>query len=401
MSDFMRKIEQPSKKQFYKNNSFLFFTLFLFFHLTQLRIPPLESATRPYVLVLLLPFLTIGALANTKSLLVKGMVGWIPFLFICLLYSIVSLLLGLSSNYIFQPLIGFIAIFLFYCIGYTALFMRQEQFVSLLIYSYIPIILLGWFELFGLMGLVTISEILDNFRNTILTVNLSGPRLRLLFSEPSFIATFILMGIYLARHLRTNRWLIIWLFSLSLFLFFSFSLVAGIVVFPTVAMIFLKSRKQFILTMLLMSLLIVLFVFFSGRDLSFSDPSSYIRFLHFSALINMFIESFGFGMGFGSFSSYFKEYLGFTDLFIIPSEIEGNLSGEIMAVPYSVFFRIVGEMGVLGAATFILLFKRVKNGKKYLRPYYVGIFLSGLSALPFGLPYAWLLLGIIDRENDS
>lgn len=379
----------------------LFFLLFFCFHLIQIRIGPLDSVTRPYVLVLLIPILFYGASTSRHSTLLNCVKSWSPFLFICILYAIFSLAQGIELKSIVQPLIGFVSIFLFYCIGYTCLFLNKNKFEKIIIYTYIPMILFGLIEVIGILVLHPINDVLFSLRNSILTANLSSNRLHLLFSEPSFIATFILLGFYLSTKINEGYKRNLWLAVLVIFLFVSTSLSAAIVAIGSFGLKYLHTRKQIILTLLFIPFLAILFINVSGRQLSLDDPSNYIRFLHLNALISMFYDSFGFGMGLGSFSMYFIKFLGVTNLVYIPQEIQSNISGATLATPYSVIFRIIGEMGLIGLFSFIFIFKNLLNGKKNLRPYYFGIILAGVSALPLGLPYAWLLLGLIDRENDS
>jgi hypothetical protein len=398
---YPRPIISSSVSAYERLANILFFLLFFCFHLIQIRIGPLDSTTRPYVLILLIPILFYGATTSRHSILLKGMKGWAPFLFVCVVYSLYSIAQGIEIKSIIQPLIGFVSIFLFYCVGYSSLFLRRDKFARIIIYTYIPLLIFGFIESVGILLLSPIAEILFILRNNILTANMSATRLHLLFSEPSFIATFILFGFYLSTKIQTNLKRNLWLATLVFFLFMSASLSAAVVAIGSFGLKYLRTRKQVVLTVLLIPFLAVLFINISGRQLSLDDPSNYIRFLHLNALISMFYDSFGFGMGLGSFSMYFVKFLATINLAYIPQEIQGNISGETVATPYSVIFRIIGEMGLIGLFGFLFIFKRLFSGKRSLRPYYFGILLAGVSALPLGLPYAWLLLGLIDRENDS
>ncbi|WP_457641373.1 hypothetical protein, partial [Persephonella sp.] len=100
------------------------------------------------------------------------------------------------------------------------------------------------------------------------------------------------------------------------------------------------------------------------------------------------------GAGIGSFGYYFPKFLN--EEYIVPSELHQYLYGENLAVPFSLFFQFMGETGVLGAIVFLwLVFSGFKESK--YKPYYIAAFVATLSALPWGLPYFWFLIGYIHR----
>jgi hypothetical protein len=131
------------------------------------------------------------------------------------------------------------------------------------------------------------------------------------------------------------------------------------------------------------------------------DPSSYIRFLHLSAMYNMFIDSHGLGMGFGSFSEYFRHYLSSIDILIHTKELQNDLTSEKKIAPYGLLFSVISQMGIPGLIAFLSIFSNIFSKYAKYKPYYIALLMSTITALPWGIPFIWALLGMLDKDIDE
>lgn len=406
---------------FIKKNKILFLIVLLAmitFQYVQLKIIPLPSATRPlsqfFIFVFFMILLWYATFFKASSSLKryylknKNIYKWIPLVSITIFYSLISIIM---HNVLQAPLkfvINIIFAFLFYWYGYTRMGMSKDKFIKYNLLFSIPIVLIGIFEIIGILGIDYFYSLVTEFRDIVLTTNIDRARLHLLFSEPSFLGTYLLFFVFLIHNslLRETQKLVAFSFIFIVFVLGS-SLNSMIILFGFLLgyyFFYYKKNIFFKLIMLLLFLIllsVIAYVIFGNRLLNISsDPSGYIRLLHLVVLTNMFIDSYGLGMGFGEFSNYFINYISNIDLVIPTDELQNNLDGKEV-VPYSMFFSILGQMGILGAGAFFYLFKSIFSRYNHYKHYQLALFTATLSALPWGLPFIWALLGMIDKEIEE
>lgn len=247
-------------------------------------------------------------------------------------------------------------------------------------------------------------------REAIVTVNFDKTRLHLLFSEPSFIATYAIFMFYIIAHSNIqNFFKCTLLSSLLVFILIGGSLNNMIVISAFfISMFFfgsLSSTKKILITTLAIILIAtVLKVYFLNRIINLeNDISANIRFLHIKVLWDMFTSSFGLGYGFGTFSDFFISQISSLESNILESskELQNNISGNSSIVPYSMAFSILGETGFAGMLSFLFLFKNLLKKSNPYKHYYIALLSSTITALPWGLPFIWITLGLLDRDvND-
>lgn len=406
---------------FIKKNKILFLISLLAmitFQYVQLKIIPLPSATRPIseffifmffiIIIWHVEFFKASSSFKRYYLKNKNIYKWIPLVSVTIFYSLMSIIIYNNLNSSLKFIINILFAFLFYWYGYTRMGMTKNRFIKYNLFFSLPIILIGIFEIIGILGIDYFYRLVTEIRNIILTVNIDRVRLHLLFSEPSFIGTYLLFLFFLIQNSLLKRTQKLFAFSL-IFIFFVlgnslnsmimlFSLFLGYYFFYYKKNIFFK---LIVLLFFLVLLSVIVYVIVGNRLQNiFSDPSAYIRFLHLVVLSNMFIDSYGLGMGFGEFSNYFINYVSNIDLIIPTKELQDNINGKEV-IPYSMFFSILGQMGILGTGAFLYLFKSIFSKYNHYKHYQLALFTATLSALPWGLPFIWALLGMIDKEVEE
>lgn len=404
-----------------KNNKILFLLMslsILTFQYVQLSFVPLPSITRPISeIFIFLMYFTIFYHSRHSSnsflkkyyLKNKNIQKWFYLFIVTIIYVFISIAIYGKISDSIKFFINIIFAFLFYWYGYTRLGLQKERFYKLNLIFSTPIIIIGIIEVVSLiLNLDGVFNLITLFRDQILSKNLDKERLHLLFSEPSFIGTYILFLFFLISNFKLKKtYQKIGFLILLSFIFLGNSintLIIFVSFFLSYYLLVNKSNMIFKIIIILLLISVLGFIgyqLFGHRLMNINkDPSAYIRLLHLTVLSNMFYDSYGLGMGFGQFNDYFYQYLNNIDLVIHTKELENNLDGK-EAIPYSMLFSILGQMGIFGIITFLYLFKTIFSKYNRYKHYQIALLASTLSALPWGLPFIWGLLGMIDKDTEE
>ncbi len=379
-------------------------------HLPQLKIPFLTTTTRPVFQIFFVPILirNFNKIKMDKLLKIK----WLIFSFIFFYYLIIGLILYQDIYTFLKYLIGFIFFLLFYIFSYSRGFLKEKIFYKINLFSFLFISLIGFLQIAGAFNILLI-DIANFIRKNLLSVVLDKERLSLLFSEPSFLASyFIYLFLIIDRLIKIDDVHKKYYFTIKIILFvfiiFSKSLYTYLAVLVLLFGQFIFSSTKFknkLILIIILSLFLIVIIKLSFNRIQnvilFQDLSFLSRFIYIEALISMLISSKFFGFGIGGFGDYFQYYLNNKYNFpIFPFELIKYLDGNIHANPFSLFFQFLGETGVLGIiAFFVLIFHGFL--KSNYKPYYIAIFITTLSALPWGLPYFWLTIGLLHSLNNK
>jgi hypothetical protein len=367
----------------------------------QLAFVPGSGATRPVTpfLILLVVTYSFAVWLNKNHFNVKiksaTLTRWMPFLSIVFFHNFIFWVL---SDKKFIDLIMFdlsiLMATLYYFMGFTQLGMGRIIFIKTMIRSYEPLLLLGLLEAAGLLFLPQLSAIVNDFRDYFLSYNLDKTRLHLLFSEPSFLCTYILLFFYLLEtQLKINK---TYISCISLILFLSGSL-SVLAMFMMYFLIKYYQKNKIIFITLTFFIFIGISISIGDRLFHLSeDLSGYIRLTNIFAMFEMGNNNYYLGSGIGGYSEYFYSFLQGTDL-RGSSELNSILSGDNEAVPMSMVGQIYAYMGLPGLSTFVFMIF-YGNSIETFKGYKLVLFLCMISALPWGMPYPWILLGLIDSQ---
>jgi len=400
-------------------------TILIFFSIAtlqynQLKIVPLPTVTRPIaqIFIFILFFILVWwvYIKRTSNINLQkyyfqnsDITKWLLLFVVIIIYSIFTIII--YNNFIdsIKFLINIIFAFLFYWYGYTRLGIDEERFNNYNILFSLPILFIGLVEVSGFLISNFFYTLISTLRDMILSINLDNKRLHLLFSEPSFMGTYLLFIHYLFYHSkRYYKYRKAVTLLLILFILFGKSLNTMIVVLAFLGSYYLFINKTKVLSKVIIILIalfllaIITYLLFKSRLTNITyDPSAYIRFLHLVVLTKMFTDSYGLGMGFGSFSDYFVNYLNNNFIPIDTAELNRDMSGDVKVVPYSIFFSILGQTGIFGIFAFMFIFRKMFYSFNPYRHYYIALFVSTISALPWGLPFIWVLLGMLDKKIEE
>lgn len=386
-------------------SKFLIMVSIFLSHLPQLKVPIISTTTRPVFQLFFLPIL-IGN-SNKVKLERRLKMKWFLFSLTFFYYLLLGLILYQNIQVFIRYTLGFIFLSLFYFFGYTKAFLKEKSFYKINIIFFLFISVLGILQILGILFNPLFLSIANNIRTKLLSVVLDKERLTLLFSEPSFLASYILYMLFLvdrmlllARDSKYFYWtvkvvlLVFAIFSKSLYVYLTISV---LLIIQFMLSDFSLKRKFAVLS----TLLILSFFMLSQisdrlqRVFYFQDLSFIARYTYIEALVHMFLSSKFFGCGIGGFGYYFSYYLNNQfNLPIFPPELTKYLDGNIHAVPFSLFFQFLGETGLFGTSALLLLIFHGFLKSKY-KHYYLAMFVTTLSALPWGLPYFWILLGLL------
>ncbi|NPA41717.1 MAG: hypothetical protein GXO18_05515 [Aquificae bacterium] len=292
--------------------------------------------------------------------------------------------------------------FLFYMVGFNLFFLRERTFLRVSSIILVCISILGIIQGIGILFNEQLLDFINRLREVILAQVLDRERLTLLFSEPSFLASYLLVLYFLSERYVAYRFKFGYLLKFIIVAAAILSLSVYVYIVLSTLLFFkifcIKSiRKRLIYALLFFCIIgsfIVMDIDRFASLINAQDMSALIRFLYIEALLNMAVDTYLIGAGIGSFGYYFPKFL--SGEYIVPGELHQYLNGENLAVPFSLFFQFVGETGMLGASVFLwLVFSGFKKSK--YKPYYIAAFISTLSALPWGLPYFWFLIGYLHR----
>lgn len=395
-------LSKQRELQVFLKSNVLFLIAIISIHFVQLKLLP-GATIRPFTPIFSLMILMIflvrhyqfrGRTFLTQSLLLR----WFPLCVITLLYVMVTPLYEGDFKDALKFLISLSAAFLAYWMGYSALGMLPTRFNRLILITFVPIIIFSSIEIVG-QFLAPIQDVINSFRSLILTYNIDHERLHLLFSEPSFMATYLLFFVYIVetstifgRGLKFFYLYIILMVILS----GSLSVLSVMLTFLVLKLLkegVIKFNLRFIFVFCLIFVLIT-FVF-SNRIANFDgDVSIFIRMMNAFALWSMGTENYFLGSGFGGFTEYLSNYLGGVNL-MGSSELQGIVDGTEKASQYSMLGQVFASMGILGLSSFLFMILRGKNRSSLV--YVIPAMIAMLSALPWGLPYLWIMLGMIDR----
>lgn len=393
----------------------------------QLKFVHVNFTTRPisvifiFLIFMLIIFLKINesdckkreiCLFSSYYLNKKIFIKWIPIFLVipvyCLFsFSLKDITLSESCKYILYIIVSF----LFYWFAYTHIGVGKKIFFKLIIISSIPFFIVGIFEVVGLLFYHPFYDIVVLFREYFVSVNFDKLRLHLLFSEPSFLPTYFIMLIYVIYNsdiLKKLKYILIIL--ISIFVIVSHSLNCIIIISVFLFFKFILSNLNTIKKLLILcifSFFCVIFIKIMLLDrfkniMSGSDISAYIRLLHIKVMIKMLTDSYGVGVGVGSYQTYFINYLNLLDSNIVSKSLEltRNITGQTKVVPYSIIFSVIGQFGVMGFIAFLYIFKNaLKNNVN--KHYYFALLSSTVTALPWGLPFLWVMLGLLDSEFEN
>lgn len=393
-------IKVPVNKSYF---CFLILLISIFlFHFPQLNIPFFETTTRPIFHLLIIPFIAYSFLHNKTFLYKDVKIKWYLLLFIWYYYSTLGFIYYGDVYRTVRYFLSILFAFLFYIVGFNLFFLRERTFLKISSIILICISILGFFQGIGILFNKQMLNFINSLREIILSQVLDRERLTLFFSEPSFLASYLLFLYFLSERYLVYRFrfgyvlkFIILVFALLSMSIYVYVVLSTLFLFRV---IYMKSiRKQLIYTLLFL-LIISLFVIVELNRLVFlinaQDMSALIRFLYIKALLKMAVDTYFVGAGIGSFGYCFPKFLN--EEYIVPRELHQYLYGENLAVPFSLFFQFVGETGMLGTIVFLwLVFSGFKKSK--YKPYYIAALVTTLSALPWGLPYFWFLIGYLHR----
>ena len=407
---------------FVKKNSFLdliaIFTILLTPYI-QLNLLPIHYATQPVaaIFILIIFFLFLGCHLSCKTNLNFSsyyfnkdiFLKWFPISIVVIIFSIYSSMNGYQLDAI-KFCVNILVAILFYWFGYTRLGLNNKFFYIYIILSSIPLFIIGYMEIIGLKIDHDFYQAIIYLREHIVTINFDKIRLHLLFSEPSFIATYALMMFFIIQKSNLHIFLkTVFFASLTAFMIIGGSLNNMIVIsIFTIASLFLSKlnmyKKTIIAIIGIVSIFIVIKIYYIHRIINIeNDISGIIRFTHIIVLWKMFISTNGIGSGFGLFSDNFINYISTNMVSLIEKskEMQSILSGNAKVVPYSMLFSILGQMGLAGILSFLYLFKNLFIKRNKYKPYYLALLASTITALPWGLPFIWILLGLLDYENNN
>lgn len=375
----------------------------------QLSFVPLPSTVRPVAPIFL--FIAIAFyFINVRRVFIDR--DWLYFFVFVFCYCIFSYLVGKVELYEFVKLM--VSIFFAYIVWFSSVnyyFLGRKNCFLVLKFIFYFFFFVFFLEFIGLYILDPVIVFLDIVRSSILTYNVGSGRMRLLFSEPSFMASFLLFVFYMSSinfySARMNAFMkgfvVVAAFcSASLSVIFA---VLVLFVFLYGGTIKLSLRSVVVLAFFG----IVSFVLFYdqlGRIQSIGkDQSAFIRNTHAQVLLDMAGACYYLGCGPGGFHSAFFDAIKDVPFVDSIEELKPVLNNEVRATPYSMLLSIFAYFGAVGVYLFMRLFGFFKKGaldSSRKLAFYASIFLSSYLSLPWGLPFAWMLLGFIkSEENES
>jgi len=212
------------------------------------------------------------------------------------------------------------------------------------------------------------------------------------------MATYLLFFVYIVEtSVLFKKWRKFFYLFIALMVIFSGSLsvlavMLAFLIFKLLDSGIIKFNLFFILLLCLIVPLILL-VFSTRLEHLDKDVSVFIRFMNTMALWSMGTENWFLGSGFGGFTEYFSNFLaGYNIMGSV--ELQRILDGEQKAAQYSMLGQVFASMGLPGllAFLFLIFYGKKKSNLVYVVPAVIGM----LSALPWGLPYMWIMIGLID-----
>lgn len=402
----------------YKPTAFiglLFVIAVMLLYFVQLKFIPIPSTTRPASIFIIFPIIFVSFLYSLYDFRVfnkifpKYMISkWSPLFIVVIIYIIISFFNAVEINDTLMRVLNIVVAFSFYWFGCIKFGFSNKVFIRCLVFSSIPIVIFSLFEIFSLIFFVNLFDWLCMLRQDILVLNLEWRRLHLLFSEPSFLASFLVFLLFIFKqYFKSNTEQIIiysWL-AVIVTLSHSVYVVVAFALIVYFSFLFSKHKPLFKSVLSLFAiLLIILFVYIViGHRLSngLDDPSFSIRYTHMYSMVFGFIESYGFGTGTGSFSNYFHNFLIHYPEFAWTDELgEFLLNDNLKAYPYSMALSFLLENGVAGFMAFVYLFFKNFRDLRF-KEYYLTLFILSFSAIPWGMPYPWVLLGLMDSLNHN
>lgn len=377
-------------------------------HLVQLSFMPGPTTTKPItplLVILVLLGLFHANIIKCRFEVSRNLVlRWVPLAVVLAFYIPLSLFVGKAPGEIAKYSMGIFVAWLCYWMGHSSLCMNPQRFRRLMLYSFYPVLILGIVEVAGMAFIPPLHSAIGAVRDFVLTYNIDKERLHLLFSEPSFMATYLLLLLYLVKEVSLTPRVRNVLYALVVILvLFSASLSVLFVMLAYALMLFYsKGTRYFVVSVIVAGVAAVaaVAVGFGTRVLALdTDLSSYIRFLNFLVLLDMGTQNYWLGGGIGGFSGYFANYLSGMDL-RGSTELERISSGEQDAATYSMIGQMFGYMGIPGLITFLMVLFYGKRNKETLT-FKLPILVAMFSALPWGLPYGWILLGMVDHDAEN
>lgn len=380
-------------------------------HLPQLGVMPGYTTVRPFMPFLVLVFISVLMLERVHGKRIvmasKELVQrWSGVFLVFLIYFMLIPFYGGDWYTGIKKLTSLVFAIFAWWVGYSQLGMTSERFRKLLLVSFIPFIAFGGMEFLSQVSFFSfLKDAINTVRDAVLTINIDRDRLHLQFSEPSFLATYLLLFLYLITQYRNMIILRIFFYCwLLLAMFLARSLTTLLVVGTTTFLIFWMENASFFRRLLIVSASFI--VLFAGGHallqraanvISLEDLSAYVRFHNTLFTWKMGTSHFYLGAGFVDFGPWFSSYLGEIDLRGI-REFLRILHGEIKPEPYGIFAQVFAYTGILGIATFSFALFRGIPFKTHF-PFLTGAMLAMTTALPWTLPYLWVLLGMIARES--
>lgn len=314
-----------------------------------------------------------------------------------LVYALISVAFKADLFEVVKFLFSLFFAFVFYVLGYYFFGLKRGIVFRLLYYSFVFFVFVGLAEiLFMFLGFS--DNVINGLRNVLLTYNIDKNRLHLFFSEPSFLATYFLCMLFVINNgfdgLRKN----VLVFFVLLFSFFSFSIYVFAVIFSFYFFYAIKVvRKRYVIyfySLLLVSVtFFVMFTEVGHRILNYDqDMSIYVRWINFFTLYEMGSKNFFLGSGLGFFGQEFVSRINDYDFSGI-AELENIANGTVAPVPLSMSMQVFAFLGLPG----LVLFLKMIKGNGGFFAYRISLFIATLSALPWALPFIWVLLGFMDK----
>ncbi len=386
----------------------LFFLVVLSIHVSQLKFLPGHTTVRPifpFFMVFLVLLLVSERGKGGRFLLYSQevMKRWGGFLVFVGIYFLFIPAYNGSWSVGIKKIVSFFVAVASWWMGYSCLGMHPERFRRVMIASYTPFVVFGLAESAS-MFIPSMREWINAIRDAFLTFNIDRDRLHLQFSEPSFLATYLLMFFYVIR--RDKKWrkhhklLLLWgLLMIAL----SRSLTVFLVMGVALLFVILKERGMSSFSLALAGMSTVLFASSNAiaerlsHALALEDISTYVRYLNTLFSWSLGLRHYGFGAGFIDFGEAFANYLDGMDL-RGSAELEAISRGELEPEPYGVFAQVFAYMGLPGLFLFLSALLRGVSIKEFF-PYIAGVLVASMTALPWGLPYAWILMGMVARES--